>query len=305
MINFKDESRKIEFANRLIYTKQFNGDAYRAVFHIVNTFYPIMNGDYNRLTNIVRNFITNKIKADQLLTMVLDKYAPNYGSMFRYDCFTEIDQHLTDDEMYFMQSGKRRLVTLREYKFLLKRITKNVYNSDGCKSILTNSYFHGEGIKEEYKKYAKKSFSSHKLTHILQIVQKHHYLHISYNSRNQRVVQIGPNNPFYLIDSVPDIEEQDVATKTDRMIARLTSENKVLQTAVDLLREELAEAHTRANTLGGQIESLQQENKLMLNSLCERDEEIKQFTVVPDYKVEGSWATYNLKGYAPVRLSLN
>lgn len=40
MIKLKDNTKKSEFAIRLIYTKQFKGDAYRIVFHIVNTFYP-------------------------------------------------------------------------------------------------------------------------------------------------------------------------------------------------------------------------------------------------------------------------
>ena len=83
----------------------------------------------------------------------------------------------------------------------------------------------------------------------------------------------------------------------------------MLQTAIELLREELAEAHTQADTLGEQVGSLQREYDLMLSSLCEKDEELKQFKTVPDYvpdyKVEGSWATYNLEGYGPVRLSLN
>lgn len=305
MLNIKDKSKKREFFDRLVYYKQFKRDDHKLVFHVVNACYGLVDGRRDRLSTIVSWYSSCQEVAEDYLSDVLSEYNPAYTDMFRYNCFSQIKEVLAPEDMYFLKSGKPRRVTLKEFKFLLQRITKHVFKSKGCKSVMTNSYFLGSGLEKTFKEKTTKALCRNKLAHILQVLQKHQYLHITNNNKNQRVVQIGPNNPFYMLSSVPDVEKQAVSTLTDRMIAELTSNNEMLQSAVDSLRGELAEAHTQADTSDGEIESLQQKNDLMINLLCEKDEEIKQLTVVPDYKVEGSWATYNLAGYGPVRVSLN
>ncbi len=305
MIYIKDKSKKREFLNRLIYAKQFKGDDYKLVFHIVNTCYKLVDGSREKFSKIISWYSHGGQDTQAYLSKVLSDYDPIFHDMFRYNCFSQIEEVLTLEDMYFLKSGKHRLVTQKEFKFLLQRITKKVYNSKGCKSVITNNYFLNSGLKGKYKEMTTKALCRNKLAHILQVLQKHQYLYITYNHKSRRVVQIGPNNPFYLLSNVPDVEEQDVSTLTERKVSELTSKNKMLQSAVDLMRGELEEARIQTDTSDGQIESLQQKNDLLVNLLCERDEEIKQFTAVPDYKVEGSWATYNVEGYGPVRLSLN
>jgi len=228
-----------------------------------------------------------------------------YHDMFRYNCFSQIQEVLTPEDQFFLKSGKSRRVTVKEFKFLLKRITKKVFNSKGCKSVMTNKYFLGSGLQKTFKAKTSKALCRNKLAHILQVLRKHKYLHITHNNKNQRVVQIGPNNPFYLIASVPDVDGQELSTLTDRKVSQLTSENILLQSSVDSLRGELDEARTRIDTLDEENGSLQQNNDLLMNMLSERDERIEQLTAVPEYEVEGSWATYNSEGYGPVRLCLN
>jgi hypothetical protein len=305
MIKIKDKSKKREFLDRLIYAKQFNDDSYKVAFHIVNTCYKLVNGNYEKLYNIISRYLLDGEDVQVYLSHVLDQYDPAFYDMFRYNCFTQIEEVLIPEDMYFVKSGKRRLVTLKEYKFLLQRITKHVFKSKGCKSVMVNNYFLRSGLKGDYKEKTTKSLCRNKLAHMLQVLQKKQYLHITYNSKNQRVVQIGPDNPFYLLSSVPDVEEQQVSTHTDRVILELESNNKLLKSTMSLLQEEAEEARVKIDMLEGQVESLQREKELLTAMLCERDEEIERFTAVPDYKVEGSWITYDLDGYGPIKLSLN
>ena len=294
MYKLKSKNTK-EFFDKLVYPKQFKGDIYQITFHVVNTCYGMLDGSKSYLAKIISVYSSPGENIGLYLSEVLSEFDPHKQNMFRYNCFTQIEERLSPEDMCFYTSGKKRLVTLKEYKFILQRVTQHVFKSKYHKSVLVNKFFLGSGFEKTYKIKTTKSLYSHKLTHVLQVLQKHGYLHITNNNKSQRVVQIGPNNPFYLIRSVPDVEAQDVNTKTDRMITGLTSENKMLQATIGLMREELTEANMQVDTLDEQIESLQHE----------KDEEIKQFTTIPDYKVEGSWATYNLKSYGPVRLSLN
>jgi hypothetical protein len=305
MIHIKDKSKKREFLDRLIYAKQFKGDDYKLIFHVVNTCYKLVDGNRNKFSKIISWYSSAGQDMQVYLSEVLSEYDPEFFDMFRYNCFTQIEEVLTPEDRYFIKSGKKRLVTLREYKFLLQRITKHVFKSKDCKSVMVNNYFLGSGLEEDYKKKTAKGLCRNKLAHILQVLQKHQYLHITYNHKNQRVVQIGPHNPFYLIDSVPDVEEQEVSTLTDRKVLELISENELLKSTISLLQEEFEEARVKIDMLDRQVESLQGEKDLWVEMLTERDEEIKQLTVVHDYEVEGSWITYNLDGYGPVKLSLN
>ncbi len=305
MIDIKDKSKKREFLDKLIYAKQFGGDDYRLVFHIVNACYSLADGRRDRLSKVISWHSTCQEVAEDYLSDVLSEYDPAYSDMFRYNCFSQIKEVLALEDMFFLKSKKPRRVTLKEFKFLLQRITKNVFNSKGCRSIMTNGYFLSSGLEKTFRKETAKALCRNKLAHMFQVLEKHQYLHITNNNKNQRVVQIGPNNPFYMLSSVPDVEKQAVSTLTERKFSQLTSENTMLQSAVDSLRGELDEARMQADTSDGEIGCLQQENELLVNMLCERDEEIKQLTAVPEYKVEGSWATYNLNGHGPVRLCLN
>ena len=305
MLNIKDTSKKKEFLQNLIYAKQFNGDNYKLIFHIVNTCYKLIDGSVEKLSTIISWNSDNSQDNQLYLSDVLDRYDPAFSDMFRYNCFSQIKELLNPEDMYFLKSGKKRLVTLKEYKFLLQRITKHVFKSKGCKSVMVSNYFLCSGLNKDYKKKTTKSLCRNKLAHILQVLQKHQYLHITYNSKNQRVVQIGPKNPFYPLLSVPDVEEQEVSTQIERKVSELESNNKLLKSTMNLLREEFEEARVQVDMLGRQVESLQREKELLTVKLCERDEEIEKLTVVPDYEVEGSWITYNLDGYGPIKLSLN
>ena len=305
MIKIKDKTKKREFLDRLIYAKQFKGDDHRLVFHIVNTCYKLVDGSVEKLSKIISWYSSGVEDTHTYLSELLGEYDPTYHNMFRYNCFSQIQEVLTPEDKYFLKSGKLRRVTVKEFKFLLQRITKKVFNSNGCKSVMTNKYFLGSGLEKEYKTKTTKALCRNKLAHILQVLRKHKYLHITHNNKNQRVVQLGPNNPFYLIASVPNVDGQEVSTLTDRKISQLTSENTLLQSSVDSLRGELDEARMQINTLGEENKSLQQNNDLLMNMLSERDERIEQLTAVPEYEVEGSWATYNSEGYGPVRLCLN
>ncbi len=305
MVKIKDKYTQKEFLNRLIYAKQFKGDDYKIVFHVVNTCYKFVDGSVEKLSKIISWYSSGGEHVEAYLSDVLSEYNPTGGDMFRYNCFSQVQEVLTPEDKYFLKSGKSRRVTLKEFKFLLQRITKKVFNSKGCKSVMTNKYFLGSGLEKEYKTKTTKALCRNKLAHILQVLQKHKYLHITSNNKNRRVVQIGPNNPFYLIASVPDVDGQEVSTLTDRKVSHLTSENTLLQSSVDSLRGELGEARTQINTLDGQNGSLQQNNDLLMNMLSERDERIEQLTAIQEYHVEGSWATYNSEGYGPVRLCLN
>jgi hypothetical protein len=240
------------FLKSVIYPEQFNKNESKLLYHIVNVCYTLLG--IKRLKIVVKMYCPDYNPTT--LESVLAKYDVHSDSLFRYDCFTHIRDVLVDEDMYFTRSGKKRVVTLNEYKFLLQRITRNLYLSPGCKSVMVNKFFHT--MKADYRKYSAKTLDDHKLAYILQVLQKHKYLHITYNSKYQRVVQIGPANPYYQLTKVPDLDKaeiQDVSTKTDREINQLRSDVRLLkeirvenEATIQSLREENAQLKEDAET---------------------------------------------------------
>jgi hypothetical protein len=255
------------FLKSVIYPEQFKQDEYKILFHIVNVCFTLLG--LKRLMKVVEMYIPNYNQ--KTLESVLEKHNKDSDSLFRYECFSHIRDILTDEDLYYTRSGKNRTVTIPEYKFLLHRITRNLYQSPGCKSVMVNKFFHT--MKDDFHKNSAKTLDTHKLAHILQVLHKHKYLHIIYNSKNQRVVQIGPANPYYQLTKVPDLDQavlQDVSTKTDREITQLRSElklrtdlnveqNATIQNLQDQLDQALADLE-KANCKKDQYETYMIEN---------------------------------------------
>ncbi len=220
---FKNRARN--FLDPVIYPKQFNNDEYKTIYHIVNVCYPLLG--LQNIPSAIKFYIPNYNQG--LLDLALEKYDQRGKTLFRYNCFTHLEDLLADQDMFFTRSGKKRKVNLKEYKFLLQRITKNLFGSKDCKSVMVNRMFWK--MKSEYYKYTNRHLDEHKLAFIFQVIHKHKYLHITYNSKNQRVAQIGPANPYYQLRKVPDIaksELQDVMSKTDREIIDLKTKVEIL-----------------------------------------------------------------------------
>lgn len=227
---FKNAKKIRDFLDPVIYPKQFNNDEYKIIYHIVNICYPLIGLD--SIPPVIKHYIPNYNQG--LLDMALENYGMPGKTLFRYNCFSHIEGVLSDQDMSFTGSGKKRHVKIKEYKFLLHRITRNLYNSALCKSIMVNKMFWK--MKAEYYQYTVRHLGGHKLAFILMVLHKHKYLHITYNSKNQRVVQIGPANPYYQLKKVPDIAEsqlQNVVSKTDREIIELKSIVKMLEQVRD------------------------------------------------------------------------
>jgi len=305
--NLKENFSEEDFYDKLIYSKQFGDDNYKLVFHIVNVCLQIEKTKkkllkvISRYTNITQLTIEN-------LNKILDSYDINQKDIFRLNCFTQIEELLSPEDMYFYKSikcDKKRLVTLNEYKFMLQRITKHVYRDKDRKVRMLNAYFLESGFEQTYKEKMTKSLDGNKLAHILKVLQKHNYLHITNNSKNERVVQIGPNNPFYMLKSVPDAEEQDVDTANDRMISKLVSENEMMKSAVKTLRQELTDALEQKDRLEGELEESQNKNDLLVEMIDERDKDLELFTSDLTYNTDGSFVACKLNDCIPVKLSLN
>jgi hypothetical protein len=261
----------------VIYPEQFKQDEYKLLYHIVNVCYTLLGMD--RLVKVVKKYCSNYDQG--MLESVLEKYNKDSDSLFRYDCFTHIRDVLVDEDMYFTRSGKKRVVTLNEYKFLLQRITRKLYLSPSCKSVMVNKFFHA--MKADYRKCSAKTLDAHKLAHILQVLHKHKYLHITYNSKNQRVVQIGSANPYYQLTKVPNLNEaeiQDVPTKTDREMNQLRSELKL---RTDLNVEQNATIQNLQNQIDQALADLEKAN-------CKKDQYetymIENYITQPQIKEE-------------------
>lgn len=211
-----------EFYNRIIYPEQFNGSAVKLTYHVYNVFYPMTGGSEDKIKKVVQNYLpdTAEYIIDKHLQAVASKYdATKSGNVIRLDCFTCIQQELTDTDMYFEHSTIHRKVTLAEFKFILQRATARVYKAGGS-TPLVNNYFMGKGLKAEYCKYTGRAISTNKIAHIMQVLAKYNYLHVTYHSSGSRVVQLGSNNPFYVLRGIPEVDEQMVTTKTDRTLVR-------------------------------------------------------------------------------------
>ena len=265
------KQQRTEFYNRIVYPEQFNGSAVKLIYHIYNVFYPITNGDAGYIKRVVQIYLPDTAEQiiDKHLQAVASKYNDEKSSnIIRFDCFTCIQQDLTEQDMFFEHSNKHRKVTLAEFKFILRRATAKVYKSGGS-ATMVNNYFMKAGFKAEYFKYTGKALSPNKITHIMQVLQKYNYLHITYYDGRSRVVQLGFNNPFYVLHGIPEVDEQQVTTKADRTIVHLAEQVKMLQSGLDSLKEELEHANT-------EVEKLLDEKELLVNLMTERDEEIEQ-----------------------------
>ena len=303
---FKEKYNGKEFYKKIIYPEQFKNDTYKLAFHVVNSCYSGKeNKDKKKYLGITSTYsVSNRKVILDCISKILEKYDSSKENRFRYDCFTHIQDIIQPEDMYFIKSNNKRFVILKEYKFMLQRITKHIYRSENKKSVVVNNYFLKSDFKNTYKEKTTKSLCRNKLAHIFQVLQKYNYLHITYNSKNQRVIQIGQNNPFYMLKPVPDVEEQEVYTQTDRIISKLTSDNEMLQSAVNTLRQELSDANSEKSQLEGNVKELQEKNELLIKMVEERDRDIEQFATVPDCKVDNSFVTYTFKDYSHV-ISLN
>ncbi|MBW8016587.1 MAG: hypothetical protein FVQ82_10390 [Planctomycetes bacterium] len=233
------------FFDPVIYPKQFGDDDYKIIYHIVNVCYPLRG--LKCISKVVEYYIPNYDQ--KLLELALEKYNQRGKTLFRYNCFSHLGDLLTEQDMFFTRSGRKRYVKFKEYKFLLQRITKNLYESKNCKSVMVNKMFWK--MKPEYFKCTGRKLDGHKLAFIFQVLQKHKYLHITYNTKNQRVAQIGPANPYYQLIKVPDIaksELQDVMSKTDREIMELKAKLEIHEQLREEKDEALAELEKAKDT---------------------------------------------------------
>lgn len=302
MLELKGENRIEYFCDKIIYAKQFGKKNHNLIFHITNTCYPIVKTKKG-LKEIIARYTTITKQTVNQLDAILEKYDKTKCEVIKYDCFTQIEEYLKTDDMCYYKSKKKRLVTLKEYKFILQRVTKKIRKSDSHICILVNKYFLKSGFEVEYKEVTTKSLCGNKLAHIFQVLQKHNYLHITNNHKNQRVIQIGPNNPFYMLKCIPDVERQDVGTSTDRMITRLVSDNEMLKSAIKSIREEQTNTLEQKISLEGDIQELQLKNNTLMEMLAER-ENTEQLTDVT-YKTEGAFVVYKVGDCSPVKFSLN
>lgn len=302
MLELKGENRIENFYDKIIYAKQFGKKNHSLIFHITNTCYPIVKTK-KKLMEIISRYTTITKQTVNQLDAILEKYDKTKCEVIKYDCFTQIEEYLKTDDMCYYKSKKKRLVTLKEYKFILQRVTKNIRKSDSHICVLVNNYFLKSGFEVKYKEVTTKSLCGNKLTYILQVLQKHNYLHITNNYKNQRVIQIGPNNPFYMLKCIPYVEEQVVGTNTDRMIAKLVSEDEMLKSAIKSLREELSDTLEQKNSLEGDVQELQLKNNTLMEMLAEREntEQLADIT----YKTEGAFVVCKVGDCSPVKFSLN
>jgi len=264
--------QKKEFLDRIIYPEQFSSDR-SLIFHVYNVCYGLMNGSTTKIKNTVKMYLPNTAEhiIDKHLEAISSKYiAEKSDSRIRRDCFTCITEELVDEDMYFGDK-KHRKVMLAEYKFIIHRVTVKAYKM-GKPVTLASNYFLGSDLKEQYRKYTSKALSPHKLTHIWQVLQKYNYLHITSNNKNTHVFQIGNKNPFYILQGVPEVDEQLVQTRSDRKIVHLLEQVNMLQSANQMLKEEVEQVKTENITL-------QQEKNQLVEMVEERDEEIEQIKV--------------------------
>ena len=181
----------------------------------------------------------------------MEKYDPSLGNIVQEKGFTDSLEVLTEEYMYFNLGKERRVVTLKEYKFLLYRITKQILDSRACKSTMVNNYFLSKGFKETYKKYTNKSLTRQKLTYMLSVLVNHNFLYITYNSNSSRILQIDKNNPYFRLKKVPLITGEKKMSKLEKS----ESNNKMLEASIKQVRLEVDE-------LKNQVGNMVQEKEL-------------------------------------------
>ncbi len=276
------KNKAIKFFDKVIYPTQFAGDTYKLIFHIVNLFYPICKGNIERIKVLVSAYIRN-YDAGQL-NEILEKYEYAKQNMFRLNSFTHLTDILQPDDYKFRNATRN--VTLKEFQFIAQRITQNLYKSEGCKSVIVTEYFLNEkhnrgsdtktGLPVEYHRYTKRQITKHKVIHIIHVLAKYKYFNQTYSNTNQRILQIGPANPYYELTEVPDITTEDIVhvrTQEDRKMQEL---NSAMKTVTDALRKEQESSKNQSvyiqqieqdnYELKKEIEILKQDRKYMMNS---------------------------------------
>lgn len=118
----------------------------------------------------------------------------------------------SDYEFYIGKDRRRYTVTLKEYKYVLKKITSIILRDLYGSHFVTYSYFCSTpAVYQEYRKVTGKSGRDrNKLAYIFAQLERHRLIHRTTNEKHVTVMQIGPENPYYMLKQVPDIPEEQL-----------------------------------------------------------------------------------------------
>jgi len=246
--NQQFKNKEMIFFRKVLYPKQFSSPK-KFTKHLLDIFYPLYqhNEGSTKVKEVAALYLRKAGDSYErlLLTSLLDGYNPYLkvvesvwmrhnpkdDTFINWRCFTHLNEVFSDDDYKYIQGKRVKGTKLMEYQFIAQKIVHRLWKSDYQPTMMTNSYFKAMG--RAYSKYTERKFNARKLAHILKVLQKYEYFHVEMNSKGQRVIQIGKENPYYQLVGVPSISSTDsIQTTLSKQLRMKDDKIRMLETAL-------------------------------------------------------------------------
>lgn len=126
-----------------------------------------------------------------------------------------ICQEINEDDLEY---SKGKMLIYREIQFFLYKLSKYIITLDG-KRVLARNYL--IKFKDGYKKNTKRTLNTHKIGHMLKILEKYEYLDLSLD---HRIFRIGKNHPLFYTDCISEVNRQCVLAAPDTELLKTNTE---------------------------------------------------------------------------------
>lgn len=248
----KEKEYHVNFLRRILDLSHFSSSKEKEPF-IIRTLKGL---DYP--DPYIRNVLRKKVGRDYTNDQ-LDKLMGDYIGDFKSICdlgnFTK-DLQILDGEAYRFSIGKGeksrfRTILLKEYQFILCRLTRKIYKDKKHNTFISYKYFTSTGAADGYKERTKRSVSVNKLNHIYKVLEYYRFIKRNFTNGKAVSYQIGPANPYYCLACIPDIDKLNnvnIMNRNDKMykdaFIAIQAEVVVKDAEIAGLKKRLAERHT-------------------------------------------------------------
>lgn len=243
---FKNNSKEevLDYYDFVIYPEQFKNRK-NSQSLLQNHIIQIMIG-HNEKQNSILYLLQKYVKPDftkAKLTEILTSYKSEWKSICNYDYFTNCLQILDVEAFYYYtnygETKYRRAITKMEYKFVMNKLSSAIYKKlkNGETPDISYNYFlkkeykNGKDtLRDNYKDFCHRVVSKKKLTHIFKHLELHNIIRRVDNPKNYYTWYIGPANPLYKLDIVPDTVDLE-----SKKVNTMNNKEKDLENAVKAL----------------------------------------------------------------------
>ncbi|MHB0946118.1 MAG: hypothetical protein ACYC3B_02985 [Sedimentisphaerales bacterium] len=254
--------------DKFIYPKQFKNEV-GLIYHIINFCYPLCKSfNSSKSDEAVIHYKERYTKrcsttSTSNYNKLMERFDKEKATIYRPDCFTHLQDVLEPEDYVYIHNHKR-YIAIKEIIYMAYRITQIIGKSTTGSHILPNNYFKTTGFKKEYEKFTGKKYTNEKYANILKVLQKHKYLFISKNAKNNNIYMIGMNSPYYQLSQVKNIvteEVPEVRTSLEEMVKKLEHEKNELKNMLEANKADYLSAKDSNKKIEQLVELLEEKEQ--------------------------------------------